>query len=98
MRKYALGGAVLALFKELSIDIESKTADEMKLILLNHLNFNANVKKTILFKQILDFQDIGLTPEFLFIKVVNSLAEFNNDGQKVADFEINKLLAQRRLE
>lgn len=50
MRKYAIGGAVLSLFKELNVDIQLKTAEEIKLILLNHLNFDANIRNTILFK------------------------------------------------
>lgn len=82
-RKYEVGGAVLALFKELNVDIESKSADVLKSMLKNEILFNHRIKKTEIYKQSLELTKNTQQARVLFLQALNDLPSYTLSDEKI---------------
>lgn len=81
-RKYELGGAVLALFKELNVEIESKTSDEILTMLKNSMLLSSEITTTEIYKQAFSLSKSDNQANKLFIRALNGLPEFTFSNEK----------------
>ena len=89
-RKYELGGAVLAAFKQLNIDISQSTPDQIKNRIINNKNFVDSVKNTKIFNEVKKYQDNYFNREKLFVDVIQGLATWSKDEKPLCTIEIIK--------
>ena len=89
-RKYELGGAVLAAFKQLNIDISQSTPDQIKNRIINNKNFVDKVKNTKIFNEVKKYQDNYFNREKLFVDVIQGLATWSKDEKPLCTIEIEK--------
>lgn len=89
-RKYELGGAVLAAFKQLNIDISQSTPDQIKNRIINNKNFVDKVKNTKIFNEVKKYQDNYFNREKLFVDVIQGLATWSKDENPLCTIEIIK--------
>ena len=89
-RKYELGGAVLAAFKQLNIDISQSTPDQIKNRIINNKNFVDKVKNTKIFNEVKKYQDNYFNREKLFVDVIQGLATWSKDEKPLCTIEIIK--------
>ena len=89
-RKNELGGAVLAAFKQLNIDISQSTPDQIKNRIINNKNFVDKVKNTKIFNEVKKYQDNYFNREKLFVDVIQGLATWSKDEKPLCTIEIIK--------
>ena len=89
-RKYELGGAVLAAFKQLNIDISQSTPDQIKNRIINNKNFVDKVKNTKIFNEVKKYQDNYFNREKLFVDVIQGIATWSKDEKPLCTIEIIK--------
>ena len=89
-RKYELGGAVLAAFKQLNIDISQSTPDQIKNRIINNKNFVDKVKNTKIFNEVNKYQDNYFKRERLFVDVIQGLATWSKAEKTLCTIEIEK--------
>ena len=89
-RKYELGGAVLAAFKQLNMDISQSTPDQIKNRIINNKNFVDKVKNTKIFNEVKKYQDNYFNREKLFVDVIQGLATWSKDEKPLCTIEIIK--------
>lgn len=89
-RKYELGGAVLAAFKQLNIDISQSTPDQIKNRIINNKKFVDKVKNTKIFNEVEKYQDNYFNREKLFVDVIQGLATWLKNEKPLWAIEIEK--------
>ncbi|MBF7686523.1 hypothetical protein I2F17_11915 [Acinetobacter sp. B10A] len=89
-RKYEVGGAVLALFKELNVDIESKSAEVLKNMLKNEILFTHRIKRTEIYKQSLELTKHTEQARVLFLQALNDLPTYTLSDEKIHLVLLNK--------
>ena len=89
-RKYELGGAVLAAFKQLNMDISQSTPDQIKNRIVNYKNFVDSVKNTKIFNEVNKYQDNYFKRERLFVDVIQGLATWSKAEKTLCTIEIEK--------
>ncbi|MBF7683980.1 hypothetical protein I2F27_11715 [Acinetobacter sp. B5B] len=82
-RKYEVGGAVLALFKELNVDIESKSAETLKGMLKHELLFTRLIQKTEIYKQSFELTKNTQQARVLFLQALNDLPSYTLSDEKI---------------
>lgn len=89
-RKYEFGGAVLAAFKQLNMDISQSTPDQIKNRIVNYKNFVDSVKNTKIFNEVNKYQDNYFKRERLFVDVIQGLATWSKAEKTLCTIEIEK--------
>ncbi len=89
-RKYELGGAVLAAFKQLDIDISQTTPDQIKNMIVNYKKFVDKVKNTKIFNEVKQYQNNYFKREKLFVDVIQGLATWSKAEKSLHTIEIEK--------
>ena len=85
-RKYQLGGAVIAAYKELGINIDTLTPDQVRKAIVRNKKIINKIEKSIIFEQI----EVDLETLFfrwpIFLKVIDKLAMIEYDGEVVPEY------------
>ncbi|WEV50107.1 hypothetical protein OZX61_11965 (plasmid) [Acinetobacter sp. ESL0695] len=89
-RKYELGGAVLAAFKKLNMDIESLTPEQIQNIIINNITFVKQVKQSEIFKEVIKHQENYFKQRNLFFDVLDGLTKWSKSNKKLSTIEIEK--------
>ncbi|HFF8235878.1 hypothetical protein V6373_18105 [Acinetobacter baumannii] len=95
-RKFELGGAVLAAFKKLNIDISNETPQQITNRIVNTSNFHNKVRKSLIFKDVKDYKKEYFEANKLFIQVLEGLHIWKKDGELLSVIEIKKALAKNK--
>ena len=93
-RKFELGGAVLAAFKKLNIDISNDTPQQITNRIVNAGKFHDNVRKSLIFKDVKTYKNEYFESNKLFIQVLEGLHTWKKDGELLSVIEIKKTLAK----
>ena len=93
-RKFELGGAVLAAFKKLNIDISNDTPQQITNRIVNAGKFHDNVRKSLIFKDVKTYKNDYFESNKLFIQVLEGLHTWKKDGELLSVIEIKKTLAK----
>lgn len=91
-RKFELGGAVLAAFKELGIDISESTPEQIKNRIKNTKKFHDNVMKSKVYEEVIKYKSDYFESKKLFIQVLEGLHTWKKDGELLSVIEIKKAL------
>lgn len=91
-RKFELGGAVLAAFKKLNMDISADTPEQMMNRIVNELTFNRNVRETKIFAEVKKHKSNSFEENRLFIQVLEGLTTWSKGGTSLTAIEIKKAL------
>lgn len=94
-RKFELGGAVLAAYKKLNIDISKVTPEQVANQIVNTTEFNTQIKETIIFKEIAGYESGYFKRNKQFIDVVERFAFWGKSGESVATIEIKKIQGRK---
>lgn len=89
-RKYEVGAAVLAAFKELNIEISKYTSEQIKRKIKADINFKRKVRSTKIFKEVAQHQEAYYKRENLFVDVLQSLAIWKKDNKQISTIEIER--------
>ena len=89
-RKYELGGAVLAAFKKLNIDISSETPDQITNRIVNNTQFAYSVRTSKIFKEITEQNNNFFKRQNLFLDVLEGLSTWESNHKKLSTIEIEK--------
>lgn len=89
-RKYEIGGAVLAAFKKLDINIEVDTPEQIHNRIVNSYQFVSKVKRTTIFKQVTQHQKNQFKQRDLFFDVLESLSTWTYQNEEIFQIEIKK--------
>lgn len=85
-RKYQLGGAVIAAYKELGLNIDTLTPDQVRKAIVGNKRIINKIEKSIIFEQI----DMDLDTLYfrwpIFLKVIDKLAMIKYDGEVVPEY------------
>lgn len=85
-RKYQLGGAVIAAYKELGLNINTLTPDQVRKAIVGNKRIINKIEKSIIFEQI----DMDLDTLYfrwpIFLKVIDKLAMIEYDGEVVPEY------------
>ena len=87
-RKFELGGAVLAAFKKLNIDISNETPQQITNRIVNTSNFHNKVRKSLIFKDVKDYKKEYFEANKLFIQVLEGLHTWKKNGEPLTVIEI----------
>ena len=93
-RKFELGGAVLAAFKKLNLDISKETPEQITNRIVNAVKFHDNVRKSLIFKDVKTYKNEYFESNKLFIQVLEGLHTWKKDGELLSVIEIKKTLAK----
>jgi hypothetical protein len=91
-RKFELGGAVLAAFKKLNIDISNETPQQITNRIVNTAKFHNEVRKSLIFKDVKEYKKEYFKANKLFIQVLEGLHTWQKDGELLSVIEIKKAL------
>jgi hypothetical protein len=91
-RKFELGGAVLAAFKKLNIDISNETPQQITNRIVNTAKFHNEVRKSLIFKDVKEYKKEYFEANKLFIQVLEGLHTWQKDGELLSVIEIKKAL------
>lgn len=89
-RKFELGGAVLAAFKQLNLDITEQTPEQIKNIIMNSHNLYYKVKKSQVFREITQVETNESNQIGLFFDVIDGLNTWSKNGKSLSQIEIEK--------
>ena len=85
-RKYQLGGAVIAAYKELGLNIDTLTPDQVRKAIVRNKKIIKKIEKSIIFEQI----EVDLETMFfswpIFFKVIDKLAMIEYEGEVVPEY------------
>ena len=85
-RKYQLGGAVIAAYKELGLNIDTLTPDQVRKAIVGNKRIINKIEKSIIFEQI----DMDLDTLYfrwpIFLKVIDKLAMIEYEGEVVPEY------------
>ena len=93
-RKFELGGAVLAAFKKLNIDISNDTPQQITNRIVNTTKLHNDVRKSLIFKDVKTYKNEYFESNKLFIQVLEGLHTWKKDGELLSVIEIKKTLAK----
>ena len=93
-RKFELGGAVLAAFKKLNIDISNDTPQQITNRIVNTTKLHNEVRKSLIFKDVKTYKNEYFEANKLFIQVLEGLHTWKKDGELLSVIEIKKTLAK----
>ena len=93
-RKFELGGAVLAAFKKLNIDISNDTPQQITNRIVNTTKLHNEVRKSLIFKDVKTYKNEYFESNKLFIQVLEGLHTWKKDGELLSVIEIKKTLAK----
>jgi hypothetical protein len=93
-RKFELGGAVLAAFKELGIDIGQDTPEQIKNRIKNTKKFHDDVMKSKIYQDVKNYKNEYFERNKLFVQVLDGLTTWKKDGELLPVIEIKKVLAE----
>ena len=91
-RKFELGGAVLAAFKELGIDISESTPEQIKNRIKNTKKFHDNVLKSQVYLEVIKYKNDYFERNQLFIQVLEGLHTWKKGEELLSVIEIKKAL------
>ncbi|MDN8174264.1 hypothetical protein QZK03_16005 [Acinetobacter baumannii] len=91
-RKFELGGAVLAAFKELGIDISESTPEQIKNRIKNTKKFHDNVMKSKVYQEVIKYKNDYFERNQLFIQVLEGLHTWKKGEELLSVIEIKKAL------
>ena len=95
-RKFELGGAVLAAFKELGIDISQDTPEQMKNRIQNTKKFHDDVMKSKIYQEVKSYKNGYFERNKLFHQVLEGLNTWKKDGELLSVIEIKKALVKNQ--
>ena len=87
-RKYQLGGAVIAAFKKLNIDISNEKPEQITNRIVNTKRFQDEVRKSEIFKEVLKHKKGYFDANKLFIQVLEGLHTRKKNGEPLTVIEI----------
>ena len=87
-RKFELGGAVLAAFKKLNIDISNDTPQQITNRIANTAKFHNEVRKSLIFKDVKEYKKEYFEANKLFIQVLEGLHTWKKNGEPLTVIEI----------
>ena len=85
-RKYQLGGAVIAAYKELGLNIDTLTPDQVRKAIVGNKRIINKIEKSIIFEQIEANLETFLFSWPIFFKVIDKLAMIEYDGEVVPEY------------
>ncbi len=91
-RKFELGGAVLAAFKKLNMDISKDTPEQVTNRIINASKFHSQVRQSKVFSEIKQHENNYFEQNKLFIQVVDGFLIYSKDGTSLVTIEIKKSL------
>lgn len=91
-RKFELGGAVLAAFKMLNIDIRQSSPEQIHNRIVNTTRFSNAVKNSKVFKEIRQHKNEPFEQNKLFLQVLDGLSTWSKEGTSLTVIEIKKSL------
>lgn len=91
-RKYELGGAVLAAYKKLNINITKRTAEEVTKNLLNSIELRRSLRNSPLGKELREIPEIKEFFNPMLIQVVKGFSTWSKGEEKLTTIEIKKAL------
>ena len=91
-RKFELGGAVLAAFKKLNIDISNDTPQQITNRIVNTTKLHNEVRKSLIFKDVKTYKNEYFEANKLFIQVLEGLHTWQKGGELLSVIEIKKAL------
>lgn len=91
-RKFELGGAVLAAFKKLNLDISNESAEQVTNRIVNNKVFHDEVKKSKIFSDVSKYKKEYFERNKLFIDVLEGLHTWTKEGVTLTQVEIEKVL------
>lgn len=91
-RKFELGGAVLAAFKDLGIDISKETPEQIKSRIRNTKKLHDDVMKSKIFQDVKNYKNEYFERNKLFIDVLDGLHTWTKEGVTLTQIEIQKVL------
>ena len=95
-RKFELGGAVLAAFKELGIDISNDTPKEIQNSIRNMTKFHNNVTKSKIYQEVEKYKNGYFERNKLFHQVLEGLNTWKKEGELLSVIEIKKALVKNQ--
>lgn len=95
-RKFELGGAVLAAYKKLNIDISADTSDQITNRIVNTSRFNKEIRQTKVFEEVKKHKNNYFELNNLFISTIEGLATWSKAGTSLAAIEIKKTLDKEK--
>lgn len=93
-RKFELGGAVLAAFKKLNLDISNESPEQVTNRIVNNKVFHDEVKKSKIFSEVSKYQKEYFERNKLFIDVLEGLHTWTKEGVTLTQVEIEKVLSK----
>lgn len=93
-RKFELGGAVLAAFKELGIDISESTPEQVKNRIKNVTKFHNDVVKSKVYQEVKNYKNEYFERNKLFHQVLEGLNTWKKEGELLSVIEIKKALVK----
>lgn len=93
-RKFELGGAVLAAFKELGIDIGQDTPEQIKNRIKNTKKFHDDVMKSKIYQDVKNYKNEYFERTKLFNQVLQGLSTWTKGEEPLSVIEIKKALAK----
>ena len=95
-RKFELGGAVLAAFKELGIDISQDTPEQIKNRIQNTKKFHDDVIKSKIYQEVKSYKNGYFERNKLFHQVLEGLNTWKKEGELLSVIEIKKALVKNQ--
>lgn len=95
-RKFELGGAVLAAFKELGIDISESTPEQVKNRIKNVTKFHNDVVKSKVYQEVKNYKNEYFERNKLFHQVLEGLNTWKKEGELLSVIEIKKALVKNQ--
>jgi len=93
-RKFELGGAVLAAFKKLNLDISNESAEQVTNRIVNNKVFHDEVKKSKIYKDVQKHKKEYFEANKLFIDVLEGLHSWKKADVTLTEVEIEKVLSK----
>ena len=87
-RKYQLGGAVIAAFKKLNIDISNEKPEQITNRIVNNKRLHDEIRKSEIFKEVLKHKKEYFDANKLFIQVLEGLHTWKKNGEPLTVIEI----------
>lgn len=91
-RKYQLGGAVIAAFKQLNVDISDDTPKQITNRIVNTTKFHNEVRKSEIFKEVRKHKPEYFQASKLFIELLQGLSTCKHEEESLIFIEIMKAL------
>jgi hypothetical protein len=85
-QKYQLGGAVIAAYKELGLNIDTLTPDQVRKAIVSNKRIINKIEKSIIFEQIERDPETLFFRWPIFFKVIDKLAIIEYEGEVVPEY------------